>query len=114
MLGKPAPPKPEINTVAPSATSARASAAVLTRLSIGISVPHRSAKAARALPRGTRQPWPGTPRPQRRGLDLRIDQFDDAAHVENAVAVGDMHAIVGRCRVAPPSTRRRAHPVTAL
>ena len=35
-LGKPAPPKPEMKTVAPSATSASASAAFAARLSIGI------------------------------------------------------------------------------
>src|SRR5215813_10187882 len=35
-FGKPAPPKPDMKTVAPSATSASASAALATRLSIGI------------------------------------------------------------------------------
>src|SRR5262245_56205795 len=35
-FGKPAPPKPDMKTVAPSATSASACAALATRLSIGI------------------------------------------------------------------------------
>src|SRR5262249_61363028 len=35
-LGKPAPPKPDMKMTAPFDTSARASAAVATRLSIGI------------------------------------------------------------------------------
>src|SRR5580692_2915723 len=38
-FGKPAPPKPEINTTAPFGVSCKASAAVATRLSIGMLPP---------------------------------------------------------------------------
>src|SRR5262245_40829663 len=85
-----------MKTVAPSPTSARASAAVLTRLSIAIGFPvpfskcralwqqsADRARAPRALPRG----------PPACGLDVRLDQFDDAAHVKIAMTVRDVHGI---------------------
>src|SRR5215475_15117909 len=98
-LGKPAPPKPEIKTVEPSATSATACAAVLTRLSIAMALPRVSCSKAEPANRGR-------PPPAKAPLDLRLDQFDDAAHVEVTVAVRDMHGI--GCGSGGPQRRCRA------
>src|SRR5262245_29527200 len=108
-LGKPAPPNPEMNTVAPSPTSATASLAVLTRLSIGIEL-SRSSGRSRA-PLQTRTEADAAPPNFPRGawlLDLRIDQLDDAAHVKIAVSIRDMHG-VGRRRRRPERRCRARH-----
>src|SRR5262245_32394910 len=93
-LGKPAPPKPEINTVAPSFTSATAALAELTRLSIGIELfPFPPAAAGSPSQRSARPRRSPKSPPRRSGLDLRVDQLDDAAHVKIAVPVRNVHGI---------------------
>src|SRR5262245_14311164 len=101
-LGKPAPPNPEMKTVEPSATSATACAAVLTRLSIAMAPPCPAAKPSPCSQQGIGP----SPAKADGSLDLRLDQFDDAAHVEVTVAVRDMHGIGGRSGGA--QRRRRA------
>src|SRR5262249_21161952 len=80
-----------MKTVEPSATSATACAAVLTRLSIAMALPRVSCSNAEPLqpPAGSAPALAQADGP----LDLRLDQFDDAAHVEVTIAVRDMHGI---------------------